>query len=922
MARVRKATTCARIVLEANCANCSGVTDSHLDQIITLMVEGSARYSWYIDVLLSLARGLPDADSKSALNILNKILAPADGYLIVLYSGPAGRERRARELATLDDSTMAAGTGMVAFHHGVVQLLAELSSGLSNEVEMLVQSIVPLHEVCAHICDAFCPYAIRASFFFFLVESYTVTALKVQSLVQSPAVWQVLALFNSELRSVLECLANYGDEEDYLQARLKLRRSTKGPCFIEAGLWFCVSFLQKHAAIDTLQTDHRACLSLLQRVCARLLSIEKGRDRAARAARDGAKLPGQQARRPSEPNFTLSAHQRTLLSAVVSALQEKGIGMGVSMWGNAGKHMHLTPRGPVGGKDGRGMTYGKKTAAQAAPATSQSVKGQSVTELAKNKTITAKFRGAKKMKQGQRPVVDDQKAADAAQTVARLAIERTDSGLLVATRIQDAMEVARPQLGVWEGEEFNRAVLIFKTSLHRVQPIIDQLKATAVRDSGDLAAAAVAAQIQERCLRVLTALLRAEPALQAQLNDMGVTQVMVRALASPASDAILEAALDLGIALLDGGNAHVQHTIYREITSSGSNASLVNLAHMLNQQCHKFLTFFLEQKQVIWYSSILRPHLQQVAEVNAAMRDRSARWVNARRFGRRGSMAALYLAVEAHLAELPDVPPPLPAAPAPAPAPAPAVGGRRASAWGELAAAKAANDAEAAATEASDASGEAAESAAPAQQAPAGAGDSVIDPSLASKVLLFLECICEGHYADMQNYMRRQEGMRTQVNVIIDLVNNLLTLERTLSTLTISLTAQVYQTLTELVQGPCAGNQRFLIGTNLCDVAVRFMYGSYPDCETEDVVDLKVLCLKLLLAMVEGVQSDNIPRRIASALNYDRLMLQLDYAYDQSGVEFSDGHHMTTEVRSTRRCHSHTAQRTTARVWRAPPPPS
>ena len=40
---------------------------------------------------------------------------------------------------------------------------------------------------------------------------------------------------------------------------------------------------------------------------------------------------------------------------------------------------------------------------------------------------------------------------------------------------------------------------------------------------------------------MLQALLRGESGLQSQLNDMGVTQVMVRALTSPGSDAIFEA---------------------------------------------------------------------------------------------------------------------------------------------------------------------------------------------------------------------------------------------------------------------------------------------------------------------------------------------------------------------------------------------
>ena len=39
---------------------------------------------------------------------------------------------------------------------------------------------------------------------------------------------------------------------------------------------------------------------------------------------------------------------------------------------------------------------------------------------------------------------------------------------------------------------------------------------------------------------------------------------------------------------------------------------------------------------------------------------------------------------------------------------------------------------------------------------------------------------------------------------------------------------QLYQTIIELVQGPCHANQLFLIGTNLGDIVVRCLHGSYP----------------------------------------------------------------------------------------------
>ena len=105
----------------------------------------------------------------------------------------------------------------------------------------------------------------------------------------------------------------------------------------------------------------------------------------------------------------------------------------------------------------------------------------------------------------------------------------------------------------------------------------------------------------------------------------------------------------------------------------------------------------------------------------------------------------------------------------------------------------------------------------------------------------------------------------------MEMVNALLILERTLSNLTIALACNLFQTLIELVQGPCHGNQVFLIGTNLCDIVARFIHDDCAGCPVAKVVELKGLCLKLLLAMVEGVQSDAIPRRIVFSLDLQQV---------------------------------------------------
>ena len=48
MCNVRKATTCARLVLQEHAENCASVTRAHLTQLMGLMSEGSARYAWYL----------------------------------------------------------------------------------------------------------------------------------------------------------------------------------------------------------------------------------------------------------------------------------------------------------------------------------------------------------------------------------------------------------------------------------------------------------------------------------------------------------------------------------------------------------------------------------------------------------------------------------------------------------------------------------------------------------------------------------------------------------------------------------------------------------------------------------------------------------------------------------------------------------
>ena len=590
-------------------------------------------------------------------------------------------------------------------------------------------------------------------------------------------------------------------------------------------------------------------------------------------------------------HLALSAPQRTLLSTILMALKDKGIGMGQSAWANAGlrmgisavlkPHRKLDAKAAAQAQKEAEMTKMVMTAVnrETRPdpndvfaAVNDIVKeGKSgiaaadVAKLAAQNGAT----GAIKYIQGEIQGGEDEVVSGVPVKPAEeegsprkeecssrkpyddlLWIYDSETGLEVVTKIGDALELVRSKIEKWEEMDFREAVGVFREPRDAVRPLIDQLKMTSTSlTSGQNAARdrAAIALVQASCLRVLQALLKGDKGvnqtMQTRLNDMGVTQVMVRALGTSDSDQTFEAALELGTALLEGGNVRVQQTIYRELRDSGTNMSLARLSQALNRQCRKIRTFFSEQEQALWYAKVLEPHLEQAREAW-----RSGRPFNSTQsLGRRGSMAALHQAVQATVAA-----------------------GERELAEAAAAEQRRRNPFQQRRPERS------------AGQRVDGERTGVIDLRLACKVLIFIECATEGHYTDMQEYFRAQTGMRTQVNLVIDLVNNLLVLERTLSTLTISLTSQLYQTLTELVQGPCPGNQRFLIGTNLCDVAVRFMHGTYKDCELSKVIELKMDCLKLLLAMVEGQQSDLIPRRIASSLNFPKLIKEQDDAFERS----------------------------------------
>lgn len=410
-------------------------------------------------------------------------------------------------------------------------------------------------------------------------------------------------------------------------------------------------------------------------------------------------------------HLRLGPQQLTLLSAVITALQQRGIGAGVSMWRNTGKSigLHSVKKAVAAAKvkaADEGPTIQPGLSAHARKRQSSLVYARhSDPKAHEHATIGASAAAEANGTSFDLSELGDGDGSDGCDSLSDsggewIFVNPGDGGQEVARKIAAAVEAARPKLDKWEAQEFRRSVLIVKESEDAIGPIIDQLKGVSADvERRDAAAAAKRAAIQERCLRVLQALLKADASLQVHMDNMGVTSVMLRTLAAPSTQENFEAALELGIALLDGGNRKVQQTIYKELSSAGTNAVLSSLAHTLNTECNKVDLYFSEQRQHEWYAAVLEPHLSEAIKPRPdGAEEVLAGQLRASETRGSGAVRALVRAVaEAQQQALATrdktftvVLKPKPSAP------------------------------------------------------------SSMDPTLANRVLLLIECMCEGHYGEMQ----------------------------------------------------------------------------------------------------------------------------------------------------------------------------
>ncbi|XP_055318049.1 ryanodine receptor isoform X5 [Sitodiplosis mosellana] len=187
------------------------------------------------------------------------------------------------------------------------------------------------------------------------------------------------------------------------------------------------------------------------------------------------------------------------------------------------------------------------------------------------------------------------------------------------------------------------------------------------------------------------------------------------------------------------------------------------------------------------------------------------------------------------------------------------------------------------------------------------------DAEFTCALFRFIQLTCEGHNLEWQNYLRTQAGNTTTVNVVICTVDYLLRLQESIMDFywhysskevidqagklnffkAIGVASQVFNTLTEVIQGPCTLNQQALAHSRLWDAVGGFLFlfshmqdklsrhSSQNDLLTE-LNNLQKDMITMMLSMLEGnvvngtIGKQMVDTLVESASNVELILKYFD----------------------------------------------
>jgi hypothetical protein len=179
------------------------------------------------------------------------------------------------------------------------------------------------------------------------------------------------------------------------------------------------------------------------------------------------------------------------------------------------------------------------------------------------------------------------------------------------------------------------------------------------------------------------------------------------------------------------------------------------------------------------------------------------------------------------------------------------------------------------------------------------------DDILIRLVLRFLQLLCENHHNSLQKYLRFQENSRISYNLVERTIKLLEILLKEKYAYSFSIISQCFDTLTEMIQGPCRENQQELVDSKFLDLAASLLCIDeeyYKTCSIYDhghkkvlkklmhsdsvqrlegwmISHLKYKCMITIHALLEGGTDSYIITRLIRALNIDMLKENLVNIY-------------------------------------------
>lgn len=115
--------------------------------------------------------------------------------------------------------------------------------------------------------------------------------------------------------------------------------------------------------------------------------------------------------------------------------------------------------------------------------------------------------------------------------------------------------------------------------------------------------------------------------------------------------------------------------------------------------------------------------------------------------------------------------------------------------------------------------------------------EAALKNSIVNAILKFMQNCAEGHYLELQNYIRYQHNSRASIdmiNLVADLFKNQEKTTRTFSNL-----MRCMDTLNELVQGPCLENQVAVADSKFFDVVQELFPLRKVNANAKNAVTMK-----------------------------------------------------------------------------------